>query len=145
MTQLKKLFSMGLLAILAFSSISSSLVTNAAGSPLLPDGNTLCKAKGNSGDDACKLSGGAGANIAGGKEGIVETIISIARILTYITGALAVLFLVYGGVRYLIAQDEKGAGDARIIIRNAVIGLVIAVVAYSIVSIVSGLLSGTFF
>ena len=144
MTQLKKLFAIGLLSILAFSTISGSLITN-AGSALLPDGKILCKAKGNTGDDACKLSGGSEAEIKGGQDGIVTTIISIARILTYITGALAVLFVVYGGLRYLTAQDEKGAGDARVIIRNAIVGLVIAVVAYSIVSIVSGLLSGSFF
>ena len=136
MTQLKKLFSIALLSILAFSSISGSLVTNAASSPLLPSDTVLCKGS------ACGI--GDSSSVAGGKAGIAETIISIARLLTYITGALAVLFVVYGGLRYLTAQDEKGAGDARVIIRNAVIGLVIAVVAFSIVSIVSGLLSGTF-
>ena len=139
MTQLKKLFSIGLLTIIAFSSISNSffITTNAATGSLLPGDSIICDG------DACGL--GDSTSVGTGKKGIVETIIAVARILTYITGALAVLFIVYGGVRYLIAQDEKGAGDARIIIRNAVIGLVIAVVAYSIVSIVSGLLSGSFF
>ena len=141
MTQLKKLFSIALLSILAFSSISGSLVTNAASSPLLPGDSVLCKDN-TGGETACGI--GKGGSLTGGKQGIAETIISIARLLTYITGALAVLFVVYGGLRYLTAQDEKGAGDARVIIRNAVIGLVIAVVAFSIVSIVSGLLSGTF-
>ena len=136
-TQLKKLFSIGLLSILAFSSISGSLITNAATGSLLPKDDIICD------NSACGL--GNSTSVGTGKDGIVTTIISIARILTYITGALAVLFVVYGGLRYLTAQDEKGAGDARVIIRNAIVGLVIAVVAYSIVSIVSGLLSGSFF
>ncbi|MBC7472308.1 MAG: hypothetical protein H7196_03570, partial [candidate division SR1 bacterium] len=59
-------------------------------------------------------------------------------------GGLAVLFLVYGGVRYLTASDEKAVGTARQIIQNAIIGLVIAILAFAIISIVTNLLTGQF-
>lgn len=140
MTFVKKWLSVGLLALFSLTAYTSYIPTFAATSSLLPDNNVICGSS--TGGNACAITGGE--EFTGGREGVASFIIQIARLLTYIAGAIAVLFLVYGGVRYLTAQDDGATKNARAIIQNAVIGLVIAIVAYSIVSIVSGLLSGQF-
>ena len=61
----------------------------------------------------------------------------VVDILLYILGAIAVLMIVIGGVRYTTSNGEsssiKGAKDT---ILYAVVGLVIAVMAYAIVNFV---------
>ena len=141
MSILKKLFSGSLLAILALTAISglvSSPAYAASGAPTSTtlSNNEICKGA------ACGVTGGA--TFDGGAQGVVGFLLTVARLITYVVGALAVLFLVYGGVRYLTAQDEKGATDARTVIMNAIIGLIIAIVAFSIVSIVQNLVGGQF-
>ena len=142
MSILKKLFSGSLLAILALTAISGLVSSPAYAASGAPAGTTLSSTEICTGS-ACGITGGA-TTFDGGAQGVVKIILTIARLVTYIVGALAVLFLVFGGIRYLTAQDEKGAGDARTVIMNAVIGLIIAIVAFSIVSIVSNLVTGTF-
>jgi hypothetical protein len=136
----------GLLAIfiLGFALITFSTPVFAATTPLLPTAKTICESGG--GGNCAVIGGEAGASKIsdGGATGVVNTLISVSRVITFIAGGLSVLFLVYGGVRYLISEDEKGAGTARNIIQNAIIGLIITVIAYSIITIVTGLLSGQF-
>jgi hypothetical protein len=143
MISLKKLFSIFSIFIIGFTIISSTLNVSAA-TTLLPSTSTICGTEANNaagGNGSCLVTGGK--TLTGGVSGITGTIIEIARVITYISGALSVLFLVYGGVRYLISQDDKEVGAARTIIQNAIVGLVITVIAYSIISIVTALLSGT--
>lgn len=60
--------------------------------------------------------------------------LAITEILLFIAGFLAIVYVIYGGFRYVLSQGEpentKIAKDA---ILNAVIGLVIAVLASAIV------------
>lgn len=65
--------------------------------------------------------------------------LAIVEILLRIGALAAVAFVIYGGFMYLTSQGEpdKAAG-ARHTIINAVIGLVIAVLATSIVSFIGG-------
>jgi Type IV secretion system pilin len=142
MTTINKWFSITLLTLLSLTMFSNFVPAFAAKGDLLPSNEIICGSK--SGGDSCAITGGADTVIAGGQEGVAAFIIQIARVVTYIAGALAVLYLVYGGVRYLTAQDDGATKSARGIIQNAIIGLVIVIVAYSIISIVSGLLSGQF-
>ncbi len=70
--------------------------------------------------------------------GVVTTIANIAL---FVLGSVAVLMLIYGGVRYTISGgDEKAVTSAKNTILYAVIGIVVAVVAYSIVNFVIGAL-----
>jgi Type IV secretion system pilin len=140
MSIFNKLFTTLAILFFGFGLITTSLSVSA--SSLLPSATTICNA---GGGGNCEVTGGASGttNLAtGGATGVVGTIIAVSRTITFISGGLAVLFLVYGGVRYLISGDEKEAGTARTIIQNAVIGLIITAIAYSIISIVTGLLSG---
>lgn len=133
-----KLFSILAILLIGFTLVSTSLPTYAIG--FLPSSSDICGDEGS--DNACNAIGG-GSTVKGAT-GVTNIIIQVARTITYIAGALAVLLLVYGGIRYLTASDEKTVGTARLIIQNAIIGLVIAILAFAIITIVINLLSGQF-
>ena len=85
------------------------------------------------------------STLANGTDGqsIARVIISIARILTFISGAIAILILVVSGVRMISSNgDQKVYGDSLKAIQYSIIGLVIAVIAYSVISILSGVITG---
>ncbi|MEI6039951.1 MAG: hypothetical protein WCP93_01215 [Candidatus Berkelbacteria bacterium] len=57
----------------------------------------------------------------------------------YIGGAIAVIYLIYGGITYVTAGGEPDkATQARTIIVNAIIGIIIIALALSIVGWVNG-------
>lgn len=69
-----------------------------------------------------------------GDAGIFTRITSIAL---YVIGAVSVLMLIWGGLRYIISGgDSKKITDAKNTILYAIIGLVIAVFAYAIIRFV---------
>lgn len=72
---------------------------------------------------------------------IFVTIINWALAIAFI---LAVIFLIYGGFRYILAGgNEESAKEGRTAIFNALIGVVIVVLSYVIVQIVYRFVSGT--
>ena len=76
---------------------------------------------------------------------IVGVILRIAQFLTAIAVALAVLAIVYGGFKYMNPTDAKGAESGKTILVNAAIGLAIAILAGTIVTLVKGAVSGSYF
>ncbi len=65
----------------------------------------------------------------------------IFNLLIGIVGGLAVIFLIIGGIRYILAGgDEKATKSAKDQITAALIGLVIALLAVALVLIVGNLL-----
>jgi cytochrome c biogenesis protein CcdA len=55
----------------------------------------------------------------------------------YALGAISVLMLIYGGIRYTIsAGDDKAVTAAKNTILYAVVGIVVAIMAYAIVNFV---------
>jgi hypothetical protein len=69
-----------------------------------------------------------------GPGGIFQTITNTAL---YIIGAVSVLMLIYGGIRYTISMgDAKNVEAAKNTIMYAVIGVVVALLAYAIVNFV---------
>lgn len=84
-------------------------------------------------------------NLSSGTDGqsIAKVIISIARLLTFISAAIAILVLVISGVRMISSNgDQKAYGDSLKAIQYSILGLVIAVIAYSAISILSGVITG---
>ncbi len=81
-----------------------------------------------------------GLNASGGKANntnIGAFIKDIVNILLYILGAVAVIMIVIGGIRYTISNGDSGAvSNAKNTILYAVIGLIIALMAYAIVNFV---------
>ena len=66
----------------------------------------------------------------------------IADTLIYIVGAIAVIMLIIGGLRYVISQGSKdGVEQAKNTILYAVIGIVVAILAYAIVNFITGSLA----
>lgn len=81
----------------------------------------------NSGDLNITLASGAGDPKA--------TIIRIFEYILWFVGAIAVAYIVYAGVKYILAQGDSGkASEARTAILNAVIGVIIVVLALVILN-----------
>lgn len=89
--------------------------------------------------DDCPEETGIRCN-EGGLAEIFVTVINWALAIAFI---LAVIFLIYGGFRYILAGgNEEGAKAGRTAIFNALIGVVIIVLSYVIVQIVYRFVSG---
>ena len=55
----------------------------------------------------------------------------------FIAGALAVIMIIYGGIRYITAHgDEKQVKVAKDTIVYSVVGLIIAIIAYALVTFI---------
>jgi hypothetical protein len=135
MSFIKKLFSLAMLSVLALSALSSFVSAPVAYAQLTPSPSKLC------GGTNCPVVNNPG-NISGGRDGIVALIISAAQLLTFIFAAVAVLFLVWGGVQYVTSGGDDGrVKNAKNTILYAIIGLVITIVAYAIVGVISNLLT----
>lgn len=77
----------------------------------------------------------------------VELITILGNVITWImgiAGAIAVIYLIYGGITY-ITGGEKGAEGGKKIIVNAIIGLAIIALSAVIANTVIGILKGTAF
>lgn len=69
-----------------------------------------------------------------GSSGIFKTIVDI---LLFIIGAIAVIMLIIGGVRYTTSNgDQKAVESAKNTIMYAIIGIIVAILAYAIVGFV---------
>ena len=86
-----------------------------------------------------------GANSARGSDqppnlfGANGTFSTITNVLLYIVGAIAVIMIVIGGLRYVISGgDSKNITAAKNTILYAVIGIIVAILAYAAVNFVIG-------
>ncbi len=69
-----------------------------------------------------------------GNGGIFQKITNIAL---YLIGAISVLMLIYGGIRYIVSGgDSKNVTAAKNTILYAIVGIVVAILAYAIVNFV---------
>jgi hypothetical protein len=69
-----------------------------------------------------------------GNGGIFQKITNIAL---YLIGAISVLMLIYGGIRYTISGgDSKNVTAAKNTILYAIVGIVVAILAFAIVNFV---------
>lgn len=67
----------------------------------------------------------------------------VKTILASVGFGLAVIFIIYGGIKYMTSQgDSEKAGEARKLIVNALIGIAIILAAMFIITMVQGFLSG---
>lgn len=68
---------------------------------------------------------------------------NLVRMLLYVVGYASLIFIIYGGFKYMTQGDNaNGTAAARKTIQNAIIGLVISILSVSIVSFVAGRISG---
>jgi type IV secretory pathway VirB2 component (pilin) len=100
---------------------------------------------GNLQSEDCKAAGGKVSGVkcldsAGHERSPVSvTIQNVVNLLLYIAGIIAVIYIVIGGMRYVLSNgDSSAASKGRDTILYAVIGLVVAILAYAIVNFVLG-------
>ncbi len=68
----------------------------------------------------------------------------IVNLLLFLIGATSVIMIIVGGIRFILSRgDPQAAATARNTVMYAVIGLIVAVLAYAIVNYVLGVLFGT--
>ncbi len=91
---------------------------------------------GNIADGAkCSQAAQSQPNNLFGPDGVFQ---QISNILIFLVGAISVIMLIFGGLRYVISSGEKGAVEgAKNTILYAVIGIVVAILAYAIVGFVT--------
>lgn len=72
-----------------------------------------------------------------GDGGIVTTVINT---MLFIVGILAVVMIIYAGIRYTTAHGDKGQVEsAKNTLMYSIVGLVVAIIAYALVNWVTGL------
>lgn len=76
----------------------------------------------------------APTQLFGGGTSIFQT---VANLLIFIVGAVAVIMLIIGGLRYVLSGgDEKGVVSAKNTILYAIIGVIVAILAFAAVNFV---------
>jgi len=64
------------------------------------------------------------------------------NLMLFIVGILAIVFLIFGGIRYVISGGDKGKVDsAKNTILYAIVGLVVAILGYAVVNWVISIVS----
>ena len=94
--------------------------------------------------DACKHVKTQGTAVCAGSETKAEDVVkNIISILFWIIGILAVIVIIYAGITFITAAGNPSkVAQAKTMIIYAVIGLVVAILAYTIVNFIVGASSG---
>lgn len=80
-----------------------------------------------------KGAGGSDAN----QDDLKKNIQTVVNVLLFILGAIAVIVIIIGGIRYTTSNGDPGQTKAaKDTILYAVVGLIVAILAYAIVSFV---------
>lgn len=97
-------------------------------------GATVAQAQGNAAQEM--LSGAGTTGQEGGPE-VESSITKIVNILLFLLGVVAVIAIIVGGIMYAVSSGDAGrAKAAKDTIMYAVIGLIVAILAYAIVNFV---------
>ena len=84
--------------------------------------------------NGAKLVDGGGG---GSNQNLPDIITTIINVMLFIAAALAVIMIIYGGIRYITAHgDEKQVKVAKDTIVYSVAGLIIAILAYALVTFI---------
>lgn len=85
----------------------------------------------------------SGPNPVTGVSTATQLVIRVINILLAIAGLIAVIFLIIGGFKYITSGgNEETAEAAKKTITNAIIGIVVIILAFVIVTVISNALSG---
>ena len=87
------------------------------------------------------VGGISGAQSLTGPTGLIYRIISL---LLFVAGALAVVFVIIGGYQYITsAGNEEQSEKGKKTLLNAIIGVVVIVLAYVIINVIVNTVSGS--
>ena len=85
--------------------------------------------------EGVKKIGGGDAN----EDQLTDGITNVVNVLLFILGAIAVIMIIIGGIRYTTSNGDSGnTKAAKDTILYAVVGLIVAILAYAIVNFVIG-------
>lgn len=117
--------------------IASVIALVAVFSPVTPSVSAQCDPnEGITGGVNCTNEDGNLAGTLFGDGGVFTTIVNV---LLFIIGAISVIMLIIGGIRYTLSGGDSGAvTSAKNTILYAIIGLVVAFLAFAIVNFVLG-------
>ncbi len=88
--------------------------------------------------------GGLATGFSGGNTTITSIITRIVQIALALAGLIAILFLIIGGFRYVTAGgNEETVEAAKKTILNAIIGIIVIILAYVILRVIENALLGT--
>jgi cytochrome bd-type quinol oxidase subunit 2 len=74
---------------------------------------------------------------AGKNETVNKPVQTVINVLLFVVGVLSVIMIIVGGIRYVISNgDSSRITSAKNTVQYAVVGLVVALLAYSIVNFV---------
>jgi len=119
------------LGVTAAAGVFSPVAANAAGTTGANCTDTI--SGGLAGGAGCAQGNGQGSTLFG-NGGIFQT---ITNVLLYVIGAISVIMLIIGGIRYVVSGGDSGAvTSAKNTILYAVIGIVVAILAYALVNFV---------
>lgn len=86
---------------------------------------------------AQEIQSGADSAGASGEKSLGERVQDIVNLMLFILGAIAVVMIVIGGIKYATSNgDSSAVTSAKNTILYAVVGLVVAILAYAIVNFV---------
>lgn len=116
--------------------VGSAFALVAVFSPLGPVASAACDpSAGVAGGVECSNTGNTPQTLFG--EGSIFT--TVINVLLFVIGAISVVMLIIGGIRYTIsAGDSKSVTGAKDTILYAIIGLIVAFLAFAIVNWVLG-------
>lgn len=118
--------------------ISASLLLGVAAVPLLAAPATVSAVDPCNNPKDCLTKGkDATVNNPGTQPTLQDRIKTITNILMFVLGAIAVIVIVIGGIRYATSGgDQTQVTSAKNTILYAVVGIVVAILAYAIVNFV---------
>ncbi|HUO61868.1 MAG TPA: hypothetical protein VMT96_00245 [Candidatus Bathyarchaeia archaeon] len=127
---IKKLLSAALVVpalVIGIGLFAQPVPAHAAFDKGLKDGADSAQGKDQQGD-AASLFGD------GGQGGIFRT---ITNVLLFLIGAISVIMLIIGGIRYVVSGgDSTAVQNAKNTILYAIVGVVVAILAYAVVNFV---------
>lgn len=86
---------------------------------------------------ACVQSGVDASGGTSSKSDVPTLIKTVVNVLLFILGAIAVIMIVIGGIKYTVSNgDSSAVTSAKNTILYAIVGLVVALLAYAIVNFV---------
>ncbi|MDB5165234.1 MAG: hypothetical protein JWM00_124 [Candidatus Saccharibacteria bacterium] len=83
------------------------------------------------------IEAGSDIKTGSGNTSLVDQIKTVVNILLFILGAIAVIMIIVGGIRYTTSNGDSSAiTSAKNTILYSIVGLVVALLAYAIVNFV---------
>jgi hypothetical protein len=129
---MKKLFILALPLLLAFAASLAVVPAALAGPQDENSSEALCVGSGgkwNRSNNECTRAGG---------QSFPEALSSITDLLLFIIGAIGVIVIIVGGIRYATSGgDQTAVTGAKNTILYAVIGIVVAFLAYAVVKFIT--------